>query len=106
VKDPLPGGARERCRGGEEAVAKGLGFPPAGVVPGQGEQSHPRQEVVRELDDEEPDAVVVEALQREVVQPGVLRDPNAVFAAGPAAVAHFEVGELALTVLVTNAVSR
>jgi hypothetical protein len=46
------------------------------------------------LDDLAPDAVLVEPVQREVAQPGVLRRPDPVLAAGPAAVAEFEVGDL------------
>jgi hypothetical protein len=41
-----------------------------------------------------PDLVLREVVQRQVGQPGVLRAPNAVLAAGPATVPKFEVREL------------
>ena len=56
-----------------------------GVV--QREQLGPGGQVQGELDDRQPDPVLVEALQGEVGQAGVLGDADPVFATGPAPVA-------------------
>ena len=47
-----------------------------------------------ERDDGAPDLVLGEVVQRQVGQAGVFGDADAVLAAGPAAVAQFEVGQL------------
>ncbi len=54
---------------------------------GVAEHLHPGGEFAGEHDDGAPDPVLVEIMQGEVVEPGVFRDPDPVFAAGPAAVA-------------------
>jgi len=56
-------------------------------MPGQGEQAHPREEVVRDLHDEQPQAVLGEALQGQVPQSGVFGDADTVLAPGATAVA-------------------
>ena len=77
----------------EQAVAQGLGFPsPGGAV--EAEHGHPGEHLVGELDDEQPDAVLREALQGQVRQAGVLGGADAVLAAGPAPVPHLQVSQL------------
>ena len=60
--------------------------------------------------DGEPDPVLVGVVEGQVAHPGVLRRPDAVLDAGVAAVAQFQVGELAAgpagVVLVRNPVTR
>jgi hypothetical protein len=60
----------------------------------QGEHLHPCGEFHGQLHNRAPDLVLVEAVQRKVLQAGVFRDADAVLAAGAAAVAQFEVGQL------------
>ena len=61
----------------------------------QGEHLRPGGELAGQRDDGAPDPVLVQVVQGQVGQPGVLRGADAVLGAGPAAVAQFEVGELA-----------
>jgi hypothetical protein len=56
--------------------------------------SHPGQ-LARERDEDAPDAVLGEVVQRQVGQPGVLGAADATLGAGTEAVLHFKVGELA-----------
>src|SRR6202044_2835490 len=69
-------------------------FPTAGVA-GQGEHLGPGQQLAGQRPDLAPQLVLGEALEREVPQAGVLGAADPVLAAGPAAVAELEVGELA-----------
>jgi hypothetical protein len=73
-----------------------LGLPPAGWVLGQRERLGPGDEFAGQRDDGAPDPVLVQVVQGQVGQSGVLRASDAVLGAGSAAVAQFEVGELAV----------
>ena len=86
--------ADEAAGGGEQAQPEPFGFPVAGL-PCQGEQLGPGQQFAGQGGDLAPQLVLGEAVEREVAQPGVLGVPDAVLAAGPAAVPQFQVGELA-----------
>ena len=61
----------------------------------QREHLGPGGELAGQRDDGAPDAVLVQLVQGQVGQPGVLRGADAVLGAGLAAVAQTEVGELA-----------
>ena len=71
-----------------------FGFPPPSRVLGVGEHLGPGQQLTSEHDDRAPDAVLVQPVQRQVVQPGVLGVADAILAAGPATVPQLEVGDL------------
>ena len=74
------GPARDR----ELLQANNLRFPPACCVFGEAEHLSPHHQVESELDDGQPDAVLVEPVRRKIGQPGVLGGANAVLAAGAA----------------------
>ena len=61
---------------------------------GQGEHPHPGCQLDGQGDDGAPDLVLGEVVQRQVPQSGGLGDPDPVLAAGPAAMAQFQVGQL------------
>src|SRR4051812_39822965 len=84
----------EASGGAEQSQPELFGFPAPRRVLGVAERLGPGQEFAGQLDDGAPDAVVVEPVQRQILQAGVLGGPDAVLAAGPATVAQFEVGEL------------
>lgn len=60
----------------------------------ESEHLRPCGEFEGEFDDGKPDAVLVEAVQRKVVEPSVFRVSDSVFAAGAAAMPQFEVLDL------------
>jgi hypothetical protein len=60
----------------------------------QAEQLHPGGELGGEHDDGAPDLVLVEVVQRQVGQAGVLAYPDPVFGTGPPAVPQLQVREL------------
>ena len=104
-----PRGACEPPGDGEQPEPEPFGFPPAGLVPGEGEQLHPGGELAGQGDDGAPDLVLGEAVQRQVGQPGVLGGADPVLGPGAAAVPQLQVGQLARArrwVLVANAVTR
>ena len=86
-----PAGAGEGGGDGEDPVAEPFGFPPSGVVAGEAEELHPGGELGGESDQR---AVLVEVVQGEVGQAGVLGVADPVFGARPAAVLQFEIGQL------------
>ena len=53
---------------------------------GQGEQLGPGGDLTGERDDGLPDPVLIQLVQRQVAQPGVLRGPDTVLNAGAATV--------------------
>ncbi|MBW3085934.1 hypothetical protein KEM60_02145 [Austwickia sp. TVS 96-490-7B] len=60
---------------------------PSGGFPGWGtQQTNPAEQVVRELHDQQPDPILIEALQRHVRQASLLGDPDSVFVSVPAPV--------------------
>ena len=61
---------------------------------GQGEHLHPCGQLTGQGDDGAPDLVLGEVVQWQVGQAGVFGVADPVFAAGPPAVAQFQVGEL------------
>ena len=93
-QDPSTGPG-ECGRHGEESEPEPFRFPPAGLMIGEGEHLHPGGEFGGQHDDGAPDLVLGEVVQRQVHQPGVFADPDAVFGAGPAAVPQLQIGELA-----------
>jgi hypothetical protein len=62
-------------------------FPPAGGLPGRGQDLHPGGQVPGEGDEGAPDLVLGEVVQRQVGRPGVFGGSDAVLGPGPAAVA-------------------
>src|SRR5690606_10856353 len=72
-----------------------FGFVAASSGAVEGERLHPGEEFAGQGDEFAPDLVLGEMVQGQVGQAGVLGAADAVFAAGPAAVAEFQVGELA-----------
>lgn len=81
-------------------------LPSSGVGVVQGEHLQPGDQLHRELHDRAPDPVLVESMKRKVLQPGVFRVTDAVFATGSAVVSQYKVGQLVLLVLVAYAVVR
>ncbi len=81
---------RDASRDREHPQANTFRFPPTCFVVGEPEHLCPCRQVQSELDDGQPDAVLVEPVQREVGQSGVLGGADTVFAAGAAAVPQFE----------------
>lgn len=78
----------------EQAVPQGFGFPsPRRAL--EGEHGHPGEQVAGQLDDEQPDAILVIALQRQVGQDGVFCGADAVLTTGAAAVPHLQISQLA-----------
>ena len=65
-----------------EAVAQSFGLPPAPFMTSKCKGLHPRGEVECELDDVDPDAVLVEGVQGEVTQSGLLGQADAVLTPG------------------------
>jgi len=66
VEDARSGVAGEDGWDLVEAVPQPFDLPPAGLVVGEGEGLHPGGEVECELDDVDPDAVLVEGVQGQV----------------------------------------
>ncbi len=60
---------------------------------GQGEGLHPGGQVGGQRHDGAPELVLREVMQRQVGQPGVFRDSDAVLGPGTAAVAQLQVGQ-------------
>ncbi len=89
-----PAAADDAPGGGEQAQPQAFGFPAAGGAV-QGEHLHPGQQFAGQGDDLAPDLVLGEAVQGQVAQAGVLGAADAVLAPGAAAVAQFQVSELA-----------
>ena len=94
MEQDLPAGAGEGGGDGEQPEPEPFGFPPAGVVSGEGEELHPGGQFAGEGDEGAPDLVLVEVVQRQVRQAGVLGDADPVLGAGPAAVPQLQVGQL------------
>lgn len=88
------GGAGEPAGDGEQPQSQAFGFPPSGRVVVQGEHLEPGGELAGKADDGAPDLVLGGVVQGEVGQAGVFGVADAVFAAGPPAMAQLEVGEL------------
>ena len=72
---------------GEQPEPEPFGFPPPCGVLGEGEQLGPGGDLAGQRDDGLPDPVLVQLVQRQVGQPGVLRGADAVLGPGAAAVA-------------------
>src|SRR5918994_2605089 len=94
VSDSRAGVAGESGGGGEQAQPQPLGFPAAGGMLGVAEHLGPGDEFAGQLHDRAPDAVLVEPVQGQILQAGVLGGADAVLAAGPAAVAQLELRDL------------
>ena len=80
--------------GGEEPEAEFARLPSAGG-PVEGQELGPGKELAGQSGDLAPDLVLIEAVQREAAQAGVPGAADPVLAPGPAAVAQFQVSELA-----------
>ncbi len=92
-----PAAAADQPGGGaEQSQPESFGFPPAGLVVGEGEQLHPGDELTGERDHGAPELVLGEAVQRQVGQAGVLGGADPVLGPGAAAVPQLQVSELAL----------
>lgn len=94
VQQDLAAGACQGRSCAEHPEPPSFRLPPPRVVVGQGQHLQPRGQLADEGDDGAPDAVPVEAVQREVDQLGVLGAPDPVLAAGSAAVPHLQVRQL------------
>jgi len=79
-----PGVADEAPGDREQAQPKAFGFPPPGWVIGEGQHLQPGGELDGERNDGQPEPVLGVAVQRQVGQPGVFADADAVLAAGGA----------------------
>lgn len=79
---------------GEEPQPQSLGLPAAGGMLGEGEHLGPGGDVAGQRDDGLPDPVLVQPVQGQVAQPGVLRGADAVLGPGVAGVSQLQVGEL------------
>ena len=96
VAQPGLSAAAGECGGDAvEPVAEPFGFPPSGRVTREGEELHPGFQLAGQGDEGAPDLVLGEAVEREVGESGGLGVPDLVLTAGPAAVAQFQVGQLA-----------
>jgi hypothetical protein len=82
--------------GGEEPQPGPFGFPPAGLAVGEGKQLHPGGELAGHGDQGAPQLILGEPMERQVPQPGVLRDPDPVLGAGATSVPQLQNGQLAL----------
>ena len=78
VGDESAGVRGDRGGGGEQPQSQPFGFPAASGVFGEAEHLGPGQEFAGQLHDLAPDAVLVEAVQRQVAQAGVLGGADAV----------------------------
>jgi hypothetical protein len=88
-------GVEREARGDvEQAVAQALGLG-LGELAGQQQALGPGDQVVRERDEREPDAVVLEVAERQVPEAGVLVVADVVFDAGAGAVVAFDGGDVA-----------
>ena len=97
-RDVDQGPAGSAYQGGgdrEQSVAQSFWFPASGLVVGVGEQSHPGGDLTGQGDDLAPDPVLVEPVQRQIRQPGVLRITDPILTTGPTPMPHFQVGQLA-----------
>src|SRR4051794_2300786 len=90
----LASAADEGGGDGEDPQPESFGFPAARLVANEGEQLGPGGQFGGEPDEGAPDAVLVEVVQRQVRQSGVLADPDAVLGAGAAAVPQLQIGQL------------
>jgi hypothetical protein len=63
VEEHSAAGAGDRGGDGEQSQPEPFGFPPAGLVVGQGEHLHPGGDLDGQRDDGAPDLVLVESLQ-------------------------------------------
>ena len=86
VSDEHAGVAGQAGGGGEQSQPQSLGFPAPGGVVAEAEHLGPGDELAGQLHDRAPDAVLVEPVQGQVRQSGVLGGADAVLAAGAAAV--------------------
>src|SRR4051794_41939802 len=94
MQPPAAAGAGMASGDREQSQPQSLGFPPAGVGPGQGEGLQPGGQVSGERHQGAPDLVGGEVVQRQVGQPGVLGAPDAVLGPGAAAVPQLQIGQL------------
>ena len=78
----------------QQSVSQPFWFPPEGVGAGQGEQLQPGCELAGEHHDRDPDLVLLTAVEWEIRQASGFGCPDAVLAAGSAAVPQFQRGEL------------
>jgi hypothetical protein len=72
------------CGDRKQAQPQPFRLPPPSVVFVESKHLQPRGQLEGESDDREPDPVLVESVQRKILQAGVFRDADAVFAAGAA----------------------
>ena len=108
IQLPHPGPTVSGEGGGdrEQSQPQPLRFPPAGVRAGQGQELRPGGDLGGEGDEGAPGAVLVQAVQREVAQPGLLRAPDPVHRPRWAAVASSRSGSWTQTLLVAKAMTR
>jgi hypothetical protein len=64
------------------------------LVVGEREHLHPCSDLDGEGDEGEPDPILIETVQRKVLEAGVFQDADPVFAACPAPVPQFQIGQL------------
>lgn len=97
-----PRGSRRCCRRpgaddpsghGQDPEAELLGFPSAGLVVTEAESLGPGQQVGGQSDDLKPDLVLGEAVEGQVLHPGVLQSTDAVLGAGTLAMTDLELGQ-------------